>query len=203
VRRFTLERFRPREIRQALFTIAWHFGPRLLGIGIDSTGIGLPLYQDMQDDELAPQHLLDVTVGYTFNSVIPVAVDPKMCTESHGVIRDQYGAMVKREEDDITGEVRYVAMMPFIAASTRELRNSVDATELLLPFDTEVIGDMLGETKQRVERIGSRAGQGVAKKGDRFHILDSFRAMAMRRRADDITAQLAEPEQRPVLDRAL
>jgi preprotein translocase subunit YajC len=202
VRKFTLERFRPKEIRQALFTIGWHFGAKLLGVGIDITGIGLPLYQDMGDDELAPQHLLDVTVGYTFNSTIPVEVDPKMCTESNGVIRDQYGAMVKREEDEITGEVRYIAMMPFIAASTRELRSYVDSTRLLLPFDTEVISDMLGETKQRVERIGSRAGQGTVKKGDRFHILDSFRAMAMRTRSDEITAKLAQPQQQPVLERA-
>lgn len=202
IRKFTLERFRPKEIRQALFTIGWHFGAKLLGVGIDITGIGLPLYQDMGDDELAPQHLLDVTVGYTFNSTIPVEVDPKMCTEANGVIRDQYGAMVKREEDEITGEVRYIAMMPFIAASTRELRTYVDSTRLLLPFDTDVISDMLGETKQRVERIGSRAGQGAVKKGDRFHILDSFRAMAMRTRADDITAKLAQPQQLPVLDRA-
>lgn len=202
IRKFTLERFRPKEIRAALFAIGWHFGDQLLGVGIDITGIGLPLYQDMGDDELAPKHLLDVTVGYTFNSVIPVEVDPNMCTENHGVIRDQYGAMVKREEDEITNEVRYIAMMPFIAASTRELRNDVDSTELLLPFDTEVIGDMLGETKQRVERIGSRV-QGSVKKGDRFHILDSFRAMAMRRRADEITAKLAKPDQQPVLDIAM
>jgi hypothetical protein len=110
--------------------------------------------------------------------------------------------MVKREEDEITGEVRYIAMMPFIAASTRELRSYVDSTRLLLPFDTEVISDMLGETKQRVERIGSRAGQGAVKKGDRFHILDSFRAMAMRTRSDEITAKLAQPQQLPVLERA-
>lgn len=203
VRRFTLERFRPKEIRAALFTIAWHFQSKLLGVGIDTTGIGLPLYQDMGDDELAPQHLLNCTVGFTFNSNIPVEVDPKMCTEANGVIRDQYGAMVKREEDAITGEVRFIALMPFIAASTRELRDSVDKTELLLPFDTEVISDMLGETKQRVERMGSRTGGGTSKKGDRFHILDSFRAMAMRRRSDEIAAKLAKPEQRPVLDRAL
>lgn len=200
VRKFTLERFRPKEIRAALYTIAWHFGEHLLGVGIDSTGIGLPLFQDMQDDEIAPKHLLECTVGYMFNSVIPVEVDENMCTESNGIIRDQYGTMVKREEDDITGQVRYIAMMPFIAASTRALRDYVDSTELLLPFDTDVIGDMLGETKQRVERIGSRTTGSTTKKGDRFHILDSFRAAAMRTRADEITAKLAKPEQRPVLD---
>jgi LAGLIDADG-like domain len=203
IRRFTLERFRPKEIRTALFTIGWHFGTKLAGLGIDTTGLGLPLFQDMHDDELAPQHLLDVSVGYTFNSTIPVEVDPKMCTESNGIIRDQYGSMVKREEDELTGDVRYIAMMPFIAASTRALREMVDSTKLLLPFDTDVIGDMLGETKQRVERIGSRTGQGTVKKGDRFHILDSFRVMAIRTKADEITEKLAQPEQRAVLDVAM
>jgi hypothetical protein len=73
---------------------------------------------------------------------------------------------------------------------------------MLLPFDTEVTSDMLQETKQRVERMGQNSGPNV-KKGDRFHILDSFRAMEMRRHKDEIEAQIREPDQKPVLDMVL
>jgi hypothetical protein len=81
----------------------------------------------------------------------------------------------------------------------------VDSGFLLLPFDTAVTTDMLQETKQRVERIGRRGESGVGraqKKGDRFHILDSFRAMAYRRKQDEIMAQLQPSEQHSVLDLA-
>jgi hypothetical protein len=56
---------------------------------------------------------------------------------------------------------------------------------------------MQGETQQRVKRVGERKG-----KPNMFHILDSFRAMGMAFKADDIEAQFhAAPP--PVLDMAL
>ncbi|GAC1529992.1 MAG: hypothetical protein NVS3B1_22080 [Marmoricola sp.] len=201
IRKFTLERFRPKDIRKTLYTIAWHFGPTLVGAGIDITGLGFPMFQDMEDDELCPPHLLNVTVGYMFNAKIPVGVDKNMVTENHGVLRDQYGNMVKEIEDTATGEKRYIVMMPFIAASTRYVREGFDSGFYLLPFDTDVINDILGETKQRVEKIGQR--EGSVKKGDRFHILDSIRAMAMRSKTEEIEEQIREPEQQPVLDYAM
>src|ERR1035437_2354994 len=203
IRKFTLERFRPRQIREALYAIAWHLGHDLLGVGIDMTGLGYPIFQDMEDDELSPPRLKDVAVGYTFNSNVEVGVDKDMVTDNQGVLRDHLGNMVKVIVDEMTGETHYVTMMPFIAASTRYIREEVDSGYLLLPFDTDVTSDMLQETKQRVERIGRRGESGGGsrvKKGDRFHILDSFRAMAYRRRQDEILAQLASPEQVSVLD---
>jgi hypothetical protein len=205
IRRWTLERFRPRQIRETLYAIAWHLGSDLMGAGIDITGLGYPIFQDMEDDELCPPRLRDITVGYTFNSNVEVGVDRDMITENQGVMRDHLGNMVKMIEDELTGEVRFVVYMPFIAASTRYIREDVDSGFLLLPFDTAVTTDMLQETKQRVERIGRRGESGVGraqKKGDRFHILDSFRAMAYRRKQDEIMAQLQPSEQHSVLDLA-
>jgi hypothetical protein len=205
LRRYELERFRPRQIRETLYAIAWHLGKDLLGAGIDITGLGYPIFQDMEDDELCPPRLKDIATGYTFNSNVEVGVEKDLVTENQGVLRDHLGNMVKIVEDELTGEVRYVTMMPFIAASTRYIREDVDSGFLLLPFDTAVTTDMLQETKQRVERIGRRGESGVGraqKKGDRFHILDSFRAMAYRRKQDEILSQLAPSEQMSVLDLA-
>lgn len=202
IRRYTLERFRPRQIREAMYAIGWHLGGALQGVGIDVTGLGRPIYQDMEDDELCPPHLRDVTAGYIFNSKVEVGLDPGLVTNNQGVLRDHLGNMVKVVENEMTGEKKYVTMMPFIAASTRFIADDIDDGYWLLPFDTDVTSDMLQETKQRVERVGNRGetGGGAPKKGDRFHILDAFRAMAYRRRQDEILAALSDGPQDDVLD---
>lgn len=203
MRRFTLERFRPRQIREALYAITWHLGTNLLGVGIDVTGLGKPIFQEMEDDELCPPRLRNIAAGYTFNSKVEVGVSADMVTKNQGILRDHLGNMVKEVEDEMTGEITYVVMMPFIAASTSFIRTEVDSGYLLLPFDTDVTSDMLQETKQRVERMGAREqGGSAAKKGDRFHILDSFRAAFYRRRQDEIMAALATAPQTDVLDLA-
>jgi hypothetical protein len=51
------------------------------GFGIDSTGLGFPIVQAMEDDQGAPEHLLDVTRGYFFNAKVPVGVDESFVTK--------------------------------------------------------------------------------------------------------------------------
>jgi hypothetical protein len=113
--------------------------------------------------------------GYFFNAKVPVGVDKSFVTEDgQGRMRDHLGAAVTEEHDPLTGITRYVTHMPMIEASTRYLREMVDPTFLLLPFDPEITSDMQGETTQRVKRIA-----GLKNKPNAFHILDSMRAMAM------------------------
>lgn len=199
IRRIHMERFRTRQIREALYAMAFHYGSALQGFGMDVTGLGFPMWQEMEDDEAAPRRLLDVSAGYFFNAKVPVGVDTSVVTEDdQGNLRDQFGAQVKREEDFLSGTVRYVTYMPMIEASTRYLREMVDQQLLLLPFDTEITSDMQGETRQRVKAMG-----GVKKKPNAFHILDAMRAMAMRFRSGDVEAAMALPTVQPVLDMAL
>lgn len=197
VRRYHLERFRTRQIREFLYALGFHFGGALKGMGIDSTGLGLPIRQEMEDDSGAPAHLMEVMRGYFFNAKVPVGVDPDFVTEDeHGNLRDQYGAAVKKETLD-TGEVRYIVTMPMIEASTRYLRKMVDETLFLLPFDTAITSDMQGETQQRVKAMG-----GVKKKPQMFHILDAMRAMAMVYHSEEVDQMLLIPEDEPVMDMA-
>jgi hypothetical protein len=58
----------------------------------------------------------------------------------------------------------------------------------MLPFDTAITTDMMGETQQRVRRVGE-----LRKKPNAFHILDAMRAMAMAFKAADIEEALALP----------
>lgn len=198
-RMYHLWRFREKQIRQVQYIIGWKCGNKLRGAGYDVTGLGLPIFQGMNDDEVAPQHLLDVAQGYVFNAKVPVGVDPSLLTKDNtGVLRDQYGNIVKEEVDPFTGISRFVIYMTMIEASTRYLREWVDALYLELPFDTEIAGDFQGETEQRV-----RAMAGMKKKPAAFHILDSARAMAMVRKHSDVMQMIAAPEQGPVMARAV
>jgi hypothetical protein len=199
VRMIHLWRFREKQIRQVLYHIGWKYGAKLRGIGMDVTGLGLPIFQAMEDDEVAPQHLLDVSRGYVFNAKVPIGVDQSLVTkDSQGNLRDHYGNMVEVETDPFTGIERLIVKQTMIEASTRYLREFVDTTFLQLPFDTEIAGDMQGETEQRVKAMA-----GMKKKPNAFHILDSMRAMAMVYKAADVEAQLAVPQAGPVLARAV
>jgi hypothetical protein len=201
MRRYQLDRFRPKQIRAVLFALATHLGSSLETFGIDITGLGFPIWQEIEDDESVPQHLLDVTRGYMFNAKVPVSVEEQFVnTDPAGNLKDQFGTMVVKERDPLTGEDRYVTYMPFIEASTRYLREDVNSGFLLLPFDKEVLRDMRGETDQRVRRVSQSIGR--KKPQNAFHTLDSFRAMEMARKSVGIELALtAEPE--PILDQAL
>lgn len=198
-RRIQLWRMRTREQRETLYAIAHTYGKALKGFGVDSTGIGFPLMQEMEDDEAAPEHLIRAMQGFFFNAKVPVGVDKEYVTkDQQGRLRDQFGAAVKEELDPLTNTMRYITLMPMIEASTRYLREFVDTQFMMLPFDTEITSDMQAETQQRVKRIA-----GLKNKPNAFHILDSMRAMAMVYKREEIEAQLAHEERRPVLDYAL
>ena len=85
-----------------------------------------------------------------------------------------------------------------IEASTRYLREWVDSSFLLLPFDPQITTDMQGETQQRVARVA-----GLKNKPNAFHILDAERGAAMVYRAGEIEAMLDAGAPAPVLDIAL
>lgn len=199
VRRYEMERFRTRQIREATYAMAWHFGGKLMAFGMDVTGLGFPMFQEMEDDEAVPPRLLEVSRGYFFNAKVPVGVDSTFVTKDQaGNLRDQFGAAVKVETDPLTGITRYITTMPMIEASTRYLREMIDSGFLMLPFDPPLIQDMMAETVQRVKALGERT-----RKPNALHSLDALRGMAMGYKAGDVEEALALPEQEPVLDMAL
>lgn len=200
VRLIHLWEFREKQIRQCLYAIAWRYGLTLRGNGMDATGLGLPLFQSMEDDEKAPKHLLEVSQGYVFNAKLKIGVDPSVVTQDGAQYRDQYGNIVEVEEDPFTHQKRYVVRMTMIEASTRYLRNWVDSGYLWLPFDPAIVGDMQGETEQRVRAMAGTTGR---KKANAFHILDAMRAAAMVIKHEETMSQISVPEQGPVLERAV
>jgi hypothetical protein len=164
-----MERFRTRQIVEAWTAIGHAYGGELKGFGIDSTGLGFPIVQAMEDDQGAPQHLLDVTRGYFFNAKVPVGVDPSFVTkDQRGNLRDQYGSAVKLETrpDDRRRAVRHLHAddrgVDALPARLRRLRLPAAALR------HAITSDMMGETQQRVKRVGE-----LRKKPNAFHILDA------------------------------
>jgi hypothetical protein len=198
VRMIHLWRFREKQIRQVTYRIARQYGITLRAFGQDITGLGLPLYQAMEDDEECPRHLKDVSEGYVFNAKVPVSVDPNYVSEQGDRLVDQYGNMVERVRDKWTGQESLVAKMTMIEASTRYLRGFVDSGWLLLPFHEKLIADFQGETEQRVKAMA-----GVRKKPNAFHMLDAARAFAMAFKQGEVQEQVYSRPHGPVLDRAV
>lgn len=200
IRMIHLWRFRERQIREVAYRIDLTYGKTLQAFGQDITGMGLPLFQAMEDDERCPEHLREISRGYTFNALVPVAVEADYVSEIGGKMVDQYGNMVKKERDIWTGQDRYVSYMTMIEASTRYLRNFVDSGFLLLPFHQGLVKDMQGETEQRVRAMGSPH---LRKKPSAFHMLDAMRAMAMAYMSGQIEQNVLQADHQPVLDVAL
>lgn len=198
LRRYTLERIRAKDIRAAFYAIAWHCGDKLRGVGMDATGLGAPIFQELEDDEDAPANLMDRAWGWKFNELVPVYVDPEFVQEdAAGRMRDQYGSTVVVEKDRF-GNERLVTKMPMLEAGTRQLRDWVDDEYLILPFDAEVISDMKGETQQRVKALKL-----AKKKPHSFHILDSMRTMAMAFKMTTLNELIAGESPGPVSPWAL
>jgi hypothetical protein len=199
IRRIHMERMRVKTIRFAFYAIFNHFGGAMQGFGVDETGLGFPIFQEIEDDESKPPLMVERFRGYFFNSKVPVGVEKGLLTQdAAGNWRDQYGAAVEVRTNPMTNEEEYIVRMPMIEASTRYLREMVDTTFMELPFDPAVIADMQGETQQRIKRIA-----GLKQKPNAMHILDSMRAMSMVYKSlgdDGVEARLAIPRQLPVLD---
>lgn len=201
IRRYTLERFREKQIRAIYYALAWRLGLKMEAFGIDATGLGKPIFQAIEDDEDTPPRLLEVARGYFFNAMVPVDVDPDFVMEDNsGHLRDQYGSAVKKEIDPLTNKERLVTYMSMLEASTRYLRDWVDSGFLLLPFDTEITTDMQGETQQRLRTVGKMSGR---HKPNAFHILDAMRGAAMGWKAQEIEEKIQFTPREPILDMAL
>lgn len=187
LRRITLERFPTPFIRRALRAI-YEWDRNILGVGLDITGLGFPIFQEIQHDEGdVPAGMLEAIRGWKFNEKIPVGVDPAKVNDG----KDEFGRRVKDAEDP-------VVMMTVIEATTRYLREWVDEGYIMLPFDTEISNDLLAENIQRVSSVAALTG---SRKPNAFHILDSFRMASLiyKIRMDPVV----EIKHAPVLDAAV
>jgi hypothetical protein len=163
---------------------------------MDSTGAGLPLFQQVQRRMMDVADVLksrkareaaESIKGFNFSSKIVVDFDETIEEDEDWSVGDRVN------EAGITRNV--------LEYSTDVLRTYVDDGRLWLPWDTELIGEMGGQTfsysKATMDRYGRRRifSQGT------FHALDAMRMAVLGHKQHTIDAYLnAKPVDEPVFD---
>jgi len=125
---------------------------------MDKTGVGLPLYQDLQERLKNNKARLETIKGYNFSSKILVDFDQTI--EIDDVIGDPMDAKIERN---------------VLEYSSDKLRQLVDQGRIILPYDKQMISEFQLPTwtanKSGVDMYGRKK---TFSKGS-FHTLDATR----------------------------
>ena len=191
IRRFTLQHFKSKDIRHLTYLI-WKWRKDVMGIGMDTTGLGFPIFQEIEDDESYPEAFRKSVKGWKFNEKITVSTASDGGGKESAIEGMPFFFQPQEEDADSVS-------MTVIELTTNYLREWVDSNYLLLPMDNEVVEDLLAENLQRVQDVSRLTG---SKKPNRFHILDSFRMATL---VEKIAENEYVEEQRggPVLDKMM
>jgi hypothetical protein len=152
--------------------------------GMDKTGNGLPLFQDLQSRSV---RAASVVKGYGFSEKVIVDID---------------GTVHLNVNDDVLKEAAIRSNV--LEYSTDKLRELVDHGRLFLPWDRDLIREFQGQTwaysKAAMDAYGRR--RRIFSAGE-FHALDAARMVAMGHAQHAIEGFIEERkhiEQAPVLD---
>ncbi len=180
--RVQLQRISARDQAEVVKKIFVFYGERLRRWGMDKTGNGLPLFQNLRDD---PESLaLDITgrlAGYGFAEKLPVEFDD----------RDAVGS---EKLEDLVIERNIVDF------ASDELRKLVDSQALELPYDVEEITEFQGQSVTVVKDMGNAAGIKKRYSGGSCHTLDAARMLISAKQLQVIEETLANHRPPPVLE---
>ncbi len=144
--RIHLERIRSSDQRRVIEHLFSFYD--LKRFALDRTGLGLPLFQELQDG--APK-LMERVVGYNADQKLVVGWD------DHEDWEDPDDYAIKRQAKE------------FGYDSLREL---VDMKRVVLPWDTELLGEWQGQTWKRNQTQTDAYGKKTFARG-KFHTLDA------------------------------
>lgn len=154
--RILLERIKnPHQVEVIMYLLDI-YRPR--AFSMDKTGVGLPLYQDLQERLKNNKARLETIKGYNFSSKILVDFDQTI--EIDDVIGDPMDAKIERN---------------VLEYSSDKLRQLVDQGRIILPYDKQMISEFQLPTwtanKSGVDMYGRKK---TFSKGS-FHTLDATR----------------------------
>lgn len=145
--RIHLRRIRSKDQRKVVAKVIRLYKPKMFAM--DRTGLGYPLYQDLQDEN---PELMKKISAYAFNEKIVVG------HEDHGEHDDPADFEIKRPVKEHAYDL---------------LRTYVDTRRLIFPFDTGLIGEWNGQTWV-TESSATRDAYGRKRFGKgEFHTLDA------------------------------
>lgn len=162
------------------------YGDRLKRFGMDRTGNGLPLWQELDPDATGlrmdlrrtPEHISRRIKGYNFSSKVAVEFDDRQLKGK------------ERPEDAVIEK-------NIVDFATDELRKWVDLGRIELPSDRELLTEWQGQEIQYVRDEGSAAGLKSRKYGGgSFHTLDAAKMMAAAKQLEAIDEALSMTRKR-------
>lgn len=172
---------------EVIMAVIGHYKPR--GFSMDRTGLGLPLFQELQkraassrlfevaeaDDPAglarvaSARQALTLIKGYGFSDKVVVAIDDAKAEQLGLAEADPIEVIEK-------AGIRRTAK----DAATDELRVLVDNRRILLPYDTDIINQWNGQTmahsQEPIDAYGKRR---MVYSAGVFHVLDAGRMFAL------------------------
>ncbi len=173
--RFHLERIRSADQRKVIELLFRIYNFRLFTL--DRTGLGLPLYQELQDG--APS-LMNRVKGYTADQKLVVGWEPYEDWE------DPADHEIKRQAKEYGYDL---------------LRLLVDQKRVVLPFDRELLGEWQGQTWTRQQSETTAYGKKTFARG-KFHTLDAAAMMVVGKELmtlETVSKLRQEPEMVPLM----
>ena len=172
------------QVKAILKTIDWY---RPVAFCMDKTGLGLPLFQDIQQTVAADpskRYILDVIKGYNFSERILVDLDDS-------VVMSEFANL-----DEVTRDSGI--RRPVIEYSSDVLRDLVDSQRLELPWDAEVLKQFQGSTWTQARGMDQYGRKQYSQHN--CHTLDASRMAVLGYAQNRIETVLAEREMPAVLD---
>lgn len=187
--RLHLQRVNHKDQVQAILTTIQFYRPKVFAM--DKTGLGLPLFQDLQnhaDQDDYPMWKIAVNSikGYNFSGKILVDFDQTVEVDE---FRQDMDDMIKE-----AGIQRNV-----LEYATDKLRELVDHERIILPWDRDLIGEFQGQTYTIIKTPLDPYGRRRYNQG-KFHALDAARMAALGFTQYSIEEFVKTPRQQPVLD---
>lgn len=186
--RLHLERINHKDQVAAIMWAIDFYRPKVFAM--DKTGLGLPLFQDIQnksEENPSLRGTLETIKGYNFSSKILVDFDQTIEV-------DQFGPTPK---DDLIKEAGIQRNV--LEYSTDKLRELVDHERVELPWDRDLIGEFQGQTYVVVKTEMDSYGRRRYSEGQ-FHALDAARMAALGYAQYSIEEFVREVDDEPVLD---
>jgi hypothetical protein len=183
--RIHLERIGHQDQVKAILKVIDFYRP--VAFCMDKTGLGLPLFQDIQQQVAADptkRWILDVIKGYGFSEKIVVDLDDSV----------EISEFADLEEVTRTAGIRRTV----VEYASDVLRDLVDASRLELPWDRELLKQFQGST-WTVVRSMDQYGRKMYSQHD-CHTLDAARMAVLGHAQHRIDTVLANREMPPVLD---
>jgi hypothetical protein len=185
VARIHLERIGHQDQVKAILKVIDFYRPQ--AFAMDKTGLGLPLFQDIQQTvaaDPAKRYILDVIKGYNFSERIVVDFDESV----------EISEFANQEEVTRTTGIR----RPVIEYSSDVLRDLVDAARLELPWDAEVLKQFQGSTWTQVRGMDQYGRKQYSQHN--CHTLDAARMAMLGFMQHKMEEVLRSHEMPPVLD---